>query len=77
MQPGEFLKEAAIMKQLHHPKLVALYAVCSKDEPILIVTELMSGGSLLNYLKHDRGRTIAWNKLIDFAAQVQFKHSPS
>ena len=70
MQPGEFLKEAAIMKRLHHPKLVALYAVCSKDEPILIITELMNGGSLLQRLLHDRGRTLTSAKLIDIAAQV-------
>jgi len=70
MPPAEFLKEAAIMKRLHHPRLVALYAVCSTDEPILIVTELMSGGSLLNCLLNDKGRTITWNKLIDVAAQV-------
>lgn len=70
MPPGEFLKEAAIMKRLHHPRLVALYAVCSQDEPILIITELMNGGSLLDCLRNDRGRTITWTKLIDFAAQV-------
>ena len=70
MQPAEFLKEAAIMKQLHHPKLVALYAVCSQGEPILIVTELMNGGSLLTCLRSDRGRTVKWNKLIDIGAQV-------
>ena len=70
MQPAEFLKEAAIMKRLHHPKLVALFAVCSQDEPILIITELMNSGSLLDCLLNDKGRTINWNKLIDIAAQV-------
>jgi len=71
MQPAEFLREAAIMKQLHHPKLVALYAVCSKDEPILIITELMNGGSLLHCLRNNGRRTITSDKLIDFAAQVR------
>jgi len=70
MAPEEFLKEAAIMKQLHHPKLVALYAVCSQEEPLLIITELMNGGSLLKYLQKDQGQTITWNNLIDIAAQV-------
>jgi len=70
MKSEEFLKEAAIMKQLHHPKLVALYAVCSQEEPLLIITELMNGGSLLDYLRKDR-RTITWNNLIDIAAQVK------
>jgi len=72
MQPADFLKEAAIMKLLHHPKLVALYAVCSQSEPILIVTELMNGGSLLHCLLSDKGRTIRWNKIIDIAAQVNY-----
>lgn len=70
MQPADFLREAAIMKQLQHPKLVALYAVCSQDEPILIITELMNDGSLLRWLHNDKGRTITWNKMIDIAAQV-------
>ena len=71
MKPEEFLKEAAIMKKLHHPKLVALYAVCSQEEPLLIITELMNGGSLLDYLKNDKGQTVTWNKLVDIAAQVK------
>ena len=70
MQPEDFLNEAAIMKRLHHPRLVALYAVCSRDEPMLIITELMNGGSLLQYLQNDRKRTVNWNKLVDIAAQV-------
>jgi len=74
MKPEEFLKEAAIMKQLHHPKLVALYAVCSQEEPLLIITELMNGGSLLDYLQLDTKRTITWNKLVDIAAQVKHAH---
>ncbi|EEC10596.1 tyrosine kinase, putative, partial [Ixodes scapularis] len=39
MDPGAFLQEAAIMKKFRHEKLVSLYAVCSKEEPIYIVTE--------------------------------------
>ena len=46
----KFLQEAAIMIRLWHPKLVQLYAVCTKDESIYIVTELMKHGSLLDYL---------------------------
>jgi fyn-related kinase len=57
MQPEAFLKEAEIMKKLIHPKLVQLYAVCSREEPIYIVTEFMTKGSLLEYL-HGEGRSI-------------------
>ena len=51
MQPQSFLQEASIMKKLRHPKLVQLYAVCTQDEPLLIITELMPRGSMLEYLQ--------------------------
>ena len=69
MSSEEFLKEAAIMKKLRHPKLIQLYAVCTDDEPIYIVTELMKHGSLLDYL-HDKGRALRLPQLVDMAAQV-------
>jgi len=71
MEPLKFLEEAEIMKKLHHPKIVALYAVCSREEPIYIVTELMSHGSLLQCLRDEKQRKfLDWNKLIDIASQV-------
>jgi len=51
MDPKDFLAEAQIMKKLRHSKLIQLYAVCTQDEPIYIVTELMRYGSLLEYLQ--------------------------
>jgi fyn-related kinase len=51
MDAKDFLAEAQIMKKLRHPKLLQLYAVCTQDEPIYIVTELMRNGSLLEYLQ--------------------------
>lgn len=51
MDPKDFLAEAQIMKKLRHPKLIQLYAVCTQDEPIYIVTELMRHGSLLEFLQ--------------------------
>lgn len=47
MDPQDFLSEAQIMKKLRHPKLLQLYAVCSRGEPILIVTELMKENLLM------------------------------
>ncbi|KHJ88622.1 src [Oesophagostomum dentatum] len=66
--PEEFLAEAQIMKKLRHPKLLALYAVCTKEQPILIVTELMQG-SLLNFL-HGKGRQCTLPQLVEIATQV-------
>lgn len=51
MDPKDFLAEAQIMKKLRHNKLIQLYAVCTVEEPIYIITELMKHGSLLEYLQ--------------------------
>ncbi|ESO04667.1 hypothetical protein HELRODRAFT_78992, partial [Helobdella robusta] len=69
MEVEKFLEEAAIMKKLRHNRLVKLYAVCSTYEPIYIVTEFMAHGSLLQYLRDDKGRRLKWNDLADFATQ--------
>ncbi|VDN16501.1 unnamed protein product [Dibothriocephalus latus] len=74
MRPGtmskeEFLKEARIMKTLNHPRLVRLYAVVT-TEPIFIVTELMSNGSLLQYLRSDAGKALDLKQQVDIMAQV-------
>ena len=70
MQPGKFLEEAEIMKKLIHPKLVQLFAVCSREEPIYIVTELMENGSLLEFIRSPKGKQMQMPKLIDIATQV-------
>ena len=57
------------MKKLRHPKLIQLYGVCTKEEPIYIITELMKHGSLLEYLRGD-GRSLKLPQLIDMGAQV-------
>lgn len=69
MDPNDFLAEAQIMKKMHHPKLIQLYAVCTKEEPIFIVTELMKNGSLLDFLQN-KGRHLNLTQLIDIATQV-------
>ena len=70
MPQDAFIDEAKIMHRLRHRKLVLLMGVCTSEEPIYIITELMSHGSLLEYLREDSGRTIRLPTLIDFAAQV-------
>jgi len=69
MDPKDFLSEAHIMKKLRHPKLIQLYAVCTLEEPIYIITELMKYGSLLEYLQ-GKGKLLKLPQLIDMAAQV-------
>ncbi|XP_072220043.1 tyrosine-protein kinase Lyn isoform X3 [Leuresthes tenuis] len=65
-----FMEEANVMKTLQHDRLVRLYAVVTKIEPIYIITEYMSNGSLLDFLKSDTGCNQPLPKLIDFSAQI-------
>ncbi|XP_056268270.1 tyrosine-protein kinase Fgr isoform X3 [Pseudoliparis swirei] len=69
MSPEAFLEEAQIMKRLRHDKLVQLYAVVS-EEPIYIITEFMSQGSLLDFLKDGEGQSLKLPQLVDIAAQI-------
>ncbi|XP_018599325.1 tyrosine-protein kinase SRK2 [Scleropages formosus] len=70
MDPNDFLREAQIMKKLRHSKLIQLYAVCTLDEPIYIITELMKNGSLLEYLQKDKGKELQFHDQVEMAAQV-------
>uniref|UniRef100_A0A674NWW6 Tyrosine-protein kinase n=1 Tax=Takifugu rubripes TaxID=31033 RepID=A0A674NWW6_TAKRU len=69
MSPEAFLQEAQVMKKLRHEKLVQLYAVVS-EEPIYIVTEYMSQGSLLDFLKGEAGKMLRLPQLVDMASQI-------
>lgn len=70
MDPTDFLAEAQIMKKLRHAKLVQLYAVCTQEEPIFIITELLTNGSLLTYLHTEEGKELRLSQLIDISAQI-------
>ncbi|KAE8602639.1 hypothetical protein XENTR_v10014066 [Xenopus tropicalis] len=70
MNPQDFLREAQFMKNLRHPKLIQLQAVCTLEEPVYIITELMRHGSLLSYLQNDNGTSIHIPNQVDMAAQV-------
>ncbi|XP_020660304.2 tyrosine-protein kinase BTK isoform X1 [Pogona vitticeps] len=54
MSEDAFIDEAKVMMNLSHEKLVQLFGVCTKERPILIVTEYLSKGCLLNYLRDNR-----------------------
>ena len=56
MKEEDFVAEAHVMKTIHHPNLLQLYAVCTLEEPICIVTELMKHGALLDYLQKGEGK---------------------
>ncbi|XP_056294951.1 tyrosine-protein kinase BTK [Pseudoliparis swirei] len=51
MSEDDFIEEAKVMMKLRHKNLVQLYGVCTKQRPIYIVTEFLSNGCLLTYLR--------------------------
>ena len=67
---NEFCEEVSLTKQLKHLKLVQLYGVCTKEEPIYIITELMKHGSLLLYLRGHGGCLLKLPQLLNIGAQV-------
>ena len=70
MNPKEFLAEATLMKKLKHSKLMQLYALCTKEEPIYIVTEFMTNGSLLEFLQGPVGKQLDFTVLVYVSSQI-------
>eukprot|EP00124_Ichthyophonus_hoferi_P002798 Ihof_evm1s208 gene=Ihof_evmTU1s208 len=73
LKPGsanqdDFLKEATVMKQLQHEKLICLYAVVTQSDPFMLITEYMDRGALLSLLRSDC--TFQEADLVDMASQV-------
>ncbi|RZF44123.1 hypothetical protein LSTR_LSTR014194 [Laodelphax striatellus] len=63
-----FLQEAAFMKKF---RLVALYAVSSKEEPVYIEQEDTKHGSLLEFLRNEKGKDLHFGDVIYIAAHVR------
>uniref|UniRef100_X2B931 Protein kinase domain-containing protein n=1 Tax=Capitella teleta TaxID=283909 RepID=X2B931_CAPTE len=70
MSTEAFLAEAQVMKSLTHKNIVQLLAVCTEEEPILIVTEYLVNGSLLAYLRKRHIDTLPLPTMLDIAAKV-------
>ncbi|XP_066300499.1 uncharacterized protein [Branchiostoma lanceolatum] len=70
MPDDQFLKEADTMKKLQHRNIVQLLGVCTKEDPIYIITEFVCNGSLEHYLRHGEGHRLELIDLIDMGAQV-------
>uniref|UniRef100_UPI00398E8A28 tyrosine-protein kinase Srms n=1 Tax=Pristiophorus japonicus TaxID=55135 RepID=UPI00398E8A28 len=70
MNEDVFAKEVTTMKNISHPKLIQLYAICSIEEPVYIVTELMTKGNLQEYLRGDEGKTLTMTHHVYIASQV-------
>lgn len=53
----EFLAEAHVMTEMKHPNIVQFIGVATKTDPIMIISEFMAKGCLLDYLR-SRGRAV-------------------
>ncbi|XP_030639662.1 tyrosine-protein kinase ABL2 isoform X2 [Chanos chanos] len=70
MEVEEFLKEAAVMKEVKHPNLVQLLGVCTLEPPFYIVTEYMPHGNLLDYLRECDREEVNAVVLLYMATQI-------
>ncbi|KYO30067.1 tyrosine-protein kinase Srms [Alligator mississippiensis] len=70
MKAEDFTKEIQNLKSLKHEKLIQLHAVCSRGEPVFIITELMKKGNLQSYLNSLEGKSLSTLHLLDMACQV-------
>lgn len=71
MSEEEFIQEARNMKEFQHENLVQLYGVCTDSaHPLAIVTEFMSKGCLLFYLRRHADLWEKANVLIHYTQQI-------
>ncbi|XP_058811965.1 tyrosine-protein kinase Fer isoform X4 [Topomyia yanbarensis] len=77
-QKRKFLQEGRILKQYDHPNIVKLIGICVQKQPIMIVMELVSGGSLLMFLRKNSA-TLVQKQLMamcrDAAAGMRYLES--
>uniref|UniRef100_A0A1I7Y4Q2 Tyrosine-protein kinase n=1 Tax=Steinernema glaseri TaxID=37863 RepID=A0A1I7Y4Q2_9BILA len=74
----ELMKEARLMRPLHHPNVVRFYGVAADMEPLLIIMELVPGGALDSYLtKKNTAISVdeRLNMSLDAALGIEYIHS--
>ncbi|XP_066594621.1 tyrosine-protein kinase Fer isoform X2 [Prorops nasuta] len=77
-QKRKFLQEGRILKQYDHPNIVKLIGICVQKQPIMIVMELVPGGSLLTYLRKNSNNIVQREQLRmckDAAAGMRYLES--
>ena len=72
----DFRKEMEIMMDFDHPNIVRLLGICTRDEPLYLITELMKHGDLKAYIRKARPNEthprpfLSIAQLIDIATQA-------
>ena len=69
MTAAKFLQEAHILQNLSHTNILTLFGVCTREQPILIITEYMIHGNLANFIK-TTGNTLNFIQKADIIKQV-------
>ncbi len=65
----KFMKEARFLRRFKHPNIVQLHGIAAHEEPVMIVMELVSGGSLQRHLQR-LGKEIALKDRIRFCLET-------
>ncbi|VDL92672.1 unnamed protein product [Schistocephalus solidus] len=68
----ESIDEAKLLSTLRHPRILCLLAICCEPntEPLLLITEFMPKGSLLDFLATAEGRAFSVENLIRILSQA-------
>ncbi|KAI1732759.1 protein tyrosine kinase domain-containing protein [Ditylenchus destructor] len=65
----ESMMEARLMRRLSHPNIVRFYGVAAEEEPLMVLMELVKGGSLDNYLE-EKNDSIGMDERIKMCSNV-------
>ena len=69
MTSSKFLQEARALRDLEHDNILTLLGVCTSEEPILLITEYMTHGNLLDFLKN-AGKAISLSQQVSIIQQI-------
>ena len=69
MTSSNFLQEALVMRDLEDDNILTLFGVCTKEEPMLIVTEYMTHGNLLHFLRNE-GKEMSLSQQVSIIRQA-------
>uniref|UniRef100_A0AC35G138 Tyrosine-protein kinase n=1 Tax=Panagrolaimus sp. PS1159 TaxID=55785 RepID=A0AC35G138_9BILA len=59
----KFMKEARLMRKFRHEHVVQILGIAVHEHPLMLVMELCLGGSVLSYLRKNKGKTTLETKL--------------
>ena len=74
---GDFRSELEVLRKVHHPNAVQFLGACTRQEPYVLITELMTGGSLADAMRLQQPFTVrrAMEICIDTARGLAYMHN--